>query len=98
MSYIKLLQEDRRLTVLRLLAQSPGHGANHYVLQAGLDQMGHKVSRDLLKSELAWLAEQGLVAIEDLGGPVVASLSGRGEDVASGRAVVPGVKKPVPGE
>ena len=98
MSYTKLLQEDRRLTVLRLLAQSPGHEANHYVLQAGLDQMGHNISRDLVKSELIWLGEQGLIVVEDLGGPFVASLTGRGEDVANGRAFVPGVKKPVPGE
>lgn len=98
MSYTKLLQEDRRLTLLRLLAASPGHEANHYVLQAGLDQMGHNISRDLVQSELSWLEEQGLITLERLDALVVATLNGRGEDVCNGRAVVPGVKKPVPGE
>lgn len=98
MSYTKLLQEDRRLTLLRLLVASPGHEANHYVLQAGLDQMGHNISRDLVKSELSWLEEQGLIVLEALNELLVATLTGRGEDVSSGRSVVPGVKKPVPWE
>ena len=98
MSYKKLLQEDRRLVLLHLLAQSPGHEANHYVLQAGLDQMGHKISRDLVKSELSWLEEVGLVKLENLDTLVVALLTSRGEDACTGRALVPGVKKPVPGE
>ncbi len=46
--------------------------------------------------QLAWLAEQGLVENDDMGGLVVATLTQRGADVAQGRVTVPGVKRPTP--
>jgi DNA-binding transcriptional ArsR family regulator len=97
-SFAHLLSEDRRLVILRILEKAPGSEANHYLLREALDSMGHNVSRDVVMTELSWLAEQGLVTLEDLGSMKVAALTGRGQDVALGRAVVPGVKKPVPGE
>jgi len=96
--FAQLLSEDRRLLILRILDRAPGSEANHYILREALDTMGHNVSRDAVRGELSWLAEQGLVTVEELEGMAVARLTGRGHDVAQGRAVVPGVKKPVPGE
>lgn len=97
-SFARLLSEDRRLVLLRVLDRAPGSEANHYILREALDNMGHNVSRDTVLIELSWLQEQGLVTLEDLGSMKVATLTGRGQDAALGRAVVPGVKKPVPGE
>lgn len=97
-SFTRLLSEDRRLVVLRILDRAPGNEANHYILRDALDSMGHNVSRDVVRGELAWLEEQGLITVENLGSMSVAQLTGRGQDVSLGRAVVPGVKKPVPGE
>ncbi|EBB5010387.1 ArsR family transcriptional regulator, partial [Salmonella enterica] len=37
---------------------------------------------------------QGLVTLETLHGYLVATLTGRGQDVVEGRVSVPGVKKP----
>lgn len=88
------LREDMRLVILRLLSELPQYKANSSVLVAALDQYGHSPSRDQVKTELAWLAEQGLVSCDDLGPVRVATLTERGSDVASGRAVVPGVKRP----
>ena len=72
------------------------------VLHEVLDSLGHGVSRDQLLADLAWLAEQGLVACDCLkpggNGCTVATLTPRGLDVALGRAVVPGVKRPLPGD
>lgn len=93
MSFAAYLAEDRRLVLLRLLAEMPAYGANSSVLHSGLDRLGHKVPRDTIKADLAWLAEQGLVALEEVGPVVVATLAERGQDVAAGRAVVPGVKR-----
>ncbi|EFF6969457.1 ArsR family transcriptional regulator, partial [Escherichia coli] len=46
-------------------------------------------------THIAWLAEQGLVRKRMLvNGYFIAELTGRGQDVAEGRASVPGVKKP----
>lgn len=97
MSFAELLTEDRRLSLLRLLAEAPGTEANTYVLTTGLRAVGHGCSGDQVETDAAWLAEQGLVSLEDLGKVRVVHLTQRGEDVAAGRAVVPGVKRPVPG-
>jgi hypothetical protein len=59
-----------------------------------LDKYGHNISRDLVVSHLTWLQEQALLTLENVGGIQVATLSARGEDVAAGRATVPGVKRP----
>lgn len=97
-SFARLLSEDRRLVLLRILDCAPGCEANHYILRDALDSMGHNVGREVVLTELAWLEEQGLATVENLGSLTVAHLTGRGHDVAQGRAMVPGVKKPVPGE
>lgn len=95
-SFAQTLAEDRRLCLLKLLEQAPGYEANGYLLQAALPQFGHESSLDAVKGDLAWLAEQQLVSVKELGGVTIATLTQRGADVADGRAVVPGVKKPRP--
>lgn len=94
----RLLGEDRRLVILRLLGKAPGNELNHYVLQVALEDKGHRISLDAVLSELSWLEEQGLVTLESLPGMTVAALTARGLDVSLGRARVPGVKIPVPGQ
>lgn len=97
-SFQRLLDEDRRLVMLRLLAEDPGYRLNVYVLRPALDAMGHTVSHDKVATDLAWLAEQGLVTVEQASNVTVGKLTARGADVAAGRAVVPGIKRPQPEE
>ena len=96
-SYNALIDEDRRLVILRILEEDPGYSQNESVLQTCLDALGHSVSRDRVVTDLTWLAEQGLVTIEDVVSVKVASLTSRGSDVARGRGTAPGVKRPAPG-
>lgn len=98
MSFAKIQQEDRRLVILILLLQSDQYSANEHLIRSMLDAWAHNIGRDLMRSELAWLAEQGLVQVSTLSDLQVAKLTGRGKDVAEGRTIVPGVKKPEPGE
>ena len=93
MSLRDLLEEDRRLVILRSLVDVGGE-ANESILNDCLDAYGHRVSRDQVRAQLAWLQEQGVVTIEMVGTYMVATLTGRGQDVAEGRCVVPGIKKP----
>jgi len=95
-SFNVLVEEDRRLTILQLLAESPGYRANQFLLQSALETFGHSVSMDRLKVDIAWLADQGLASAESTGGVQVPVITSRGLDVAQGRASVPGVKKPRP--
>jgi hypothetical protein len=57
---------------------------------------GHTASLDQVRTDLAWLAEQGLVSSRTTADVTIATLTARGVDVATGRAVQPGVKKPMP--
>jgi len=97
-SFERLMNEDRRLVILRLLAEDPGYQLNVYVLRPALQAMGHTVSHDKVATDLAWLAEQGLVTVSKASDVTVGKLTARGADVASGAATVPGVKRPEPGE
>nr|WP_041609669.1 hypothetical protein [Tolumonas auensis] len=90
-----LLDADQRLVILRSLVDAGGE-ANESILQDCLDVFGHRVSRDQVRTHITWLAEQGLVVIENIGSYMVANLTGRGQDVSEGRSAVPGVKKPRP--
>ncbi|WP_099113744.1 hypothetical protein [Xenorhabdus miraniensis] len=91
----EILNADQRLVVLRSLTECGGD-ANESVLQTCLDAYGHRISRDVVRSHLFWLDEQGLVSVSDISGCLVATLTGRGADVADGRSTVPGVKRPRP--
>lgn len=96
-SFAIALQEDRRLAILRFLAKDEDYALNDSILQTALGTLGHGVSRDTVRSDIAWLAEQGLITVDcSLIEFHVARLTPRGNDVAVGRASVPGVKRPSP--
>ncbi len=91
----EILNADQRLVLLRSLTECGGD-ANESVLQTCLDAYGHRIGRDVVRSHMSWLEEQRLVSIKDVAGCLVATLTGRGADVAEGRSTVPGVKRPRP--
>ncbi|MCB2186952.1 MAG: ArsR family transcriptional regulator [Deltaproteobacteria bacterium] len=96
--YQKTVSEHLRITVLRLLADQVDYSLNESLLLDLVGNFGFAPSRDRLRTELAWLAEQGLVTLGGVDHCRVAILTPRGEDVARCRAVAPGVKRPRPGE
>ena len=97
MNYRELVMADMRLVILRLLADDADYECNSSVLQMAVEQYGHRVSRDQLHTELAWMSEQGLVTLTEIHSVQIAKLTTRGLDVAQGRVVQPGVKRPGPG-
>lgn len=92
--FAEFLREDIRLVLLRLLSEMVAYRANSSVLTMALDSYGHTLSRDQVKTELQWLSEQGAIALSDVGPVLVATLTERGQDIAAGRARVPGIKRP----
>lgn len=94
MSFQDYLRRDVRLVILRVLSEMPEYRANSSVITNVLDQFGHAVTRDQVKTELRWLEEQGLIQLSEVGSVLVATLLERGQDVARGRAKVDGVAKP----
>ena len=96
MSFAEYQTTDRRLVLLKGLESAAQYRANAYLLRHFADSVGHVVSADRIEQDLAWLKEQGLITLETQ--PItVATLTERGLDVATGRAVVPGVQRPAPG-
>lgn len=96
MSYRDLVNGDIRLAALQLLEQDPGYSYNERILKRLLASLGHEISSDQLRTEIAWLSEQGLVTTEQVAEILVVRLTSRGEDAALGRARVPGVARPRP--
>ena len=93
-----VITKNRRLAILRFLAEDADYSHNTSVLQSALAQIGHGVSRDVVEADAAWLDEQELATIDRVEGlPVtVLRITGRGLDVARGFAVHPGVDRPLP--
>jgi len=96
MSYAKIVSEDIRRKILDILESDPAYSHNEGIIQQALGYVGHKISSDKLRTELAWLNEQGLVSTDDVSGVVVAKLTNRGEDVALNRGNAPGVARSRP--
>jgi hypothetical protein len=86
--------EDRRLAILRILTQAPAYTANASLIQDFLSDMGMNPSRDVVRSDLAWLDEQGLARMNMAQGVHGAQASSRGLEVAEGKVQVPGIALP----
>lgn len=90
------LAADRRLFILRLLAEIGGSGSES-VLHDGLRAVGHRrgVTRDVVRDGLKFLQNCGCVTLEWYSDTVmVATITKRGVDVSRGDVVVEGVKQP----
>lgn len=96
MSYKEHENEHLRLTILRVLHDDSDYQANESLLRDFVKVYGFSPSRDALKAQLRWLEEMSLITVEDLDGFLVAKLTERGADAATGSAKVDGVKRPGP--
>ena len=90
-----IFAQDQRLLILRSLDDA-GYDANESILITCLDQFGHRISRDQMRSHLIWLEEQGLVVNKVISDYFVTHITEKGLDVAQGRTIVHGVKRPRP--
>lgn len=88
--------EYRRLAILQLLQSDPDYSINDQLLQQLLAAQGHGVAIAVVRADLAWLEQLGLVSTDDLPGCTVALLRSEGVDVAIGVSVIPGVSRPRP--
>jgi len=94
--YAEKVAEHARLTALKLLAEQPQYALNESLLRELLADFAIAYSRDQVRALIAWLAEAALATVEDAAGLAIVRITGRGLDVAQGRARHPGVKRPGP--
>lgn len=98
MSYGQHFAAHLRLTILRVLSELPGYKCNDSMLTDAADAVGVPATRDQVRTEIAWLAEQRLVTVTDPGliPLTIATATERGLEAARGRVNVPGVQRPAP--
>lgn len=92
----KAWTEHLRIALLRVLEGAPEQTANESILVDAARAIGVSATRDQVRSQIAWLAEQGLAQYEDLGRLWLVRITSRGIDVALGVASHHGVKRPSP--
>lgn len=97
-SYEDVLRKHRRLLLLELLSGAGDYKINEMILRQMVGTRLTATSKDLLRSELQWLEEQGLITIEKVEDLWITKVVQRGLDVVSGAAKVPGITKPGPGQ
>lgn len=97
-SYHDYTTEHVRLSILRVLEGDPDYQTNEHVLRVALNAVGHRLSADILRTEISWLAEQHLLTDKMVESTTVVTLTPRGQDVADGLTRVPGVARPLPGQ
>lgn len=95
--YASTLSKHRRLTMLRFLSDSPEYTSNASILVEVCNQLGVTSTRDQVAGEIAWLKEQGMVSFEDHSGFIIVTVTGRGIEIAQGKARHDGVQRPRPG-
>ncbi len=93
-SYALHQRRHLRLSILTILAEAPAYRCNDSILRDSLQPFGFDPSRDQLRGEIAWLAEQGLIEVSDAGKLLVAKATAQGVDVAEGRSRHPDVQRP----
>lgn len=94
MHYLETMRRHLRLSILLLLKDAPEYRLNDSVLRDALQPYGFNPSRDQVRGELAWLAENGLIEAHEAGKLLVAKATARGVDVALGRSTHPDVQRP----
>ncbi len=97
MDYAPHFAAHLRLTILRVLAEAPAYKLNDSLLTSACDHVGVPATRDQVRTQLAWLQENGLVRIDrPIAELTIATATERGLEVAAGRASAPGVQRPSP--
>lgn len=95
-NYAELARKHRRLAILRFLADCDGYTANGSIIADVLNGVGIGSTSDQVTTELAWLKEQGLIELVDLGHLLLATAATRGVEIAGGLAAHPGIQRPRP--
>ncbi len=98
MSYQEELREHARIAILRMLEDAPKYTSNVSMMTDLLRRYGINYTRDQVVGQVHWLAEQGLVTLDEASpGFVVVTATVRGAEVAQGIVKMDGIQRPRPG-
>ncbi|MBK1868268.1 hypothetical protein [Taklimakanibacter albus] len=97
-SFNDFVLRDLRLCLLRALAEQPGYTANEVLLQKVAAGYGMSRTREVIRTELNFLADVSAITVVNQGSYAIATLHRRGQDHVDGLIEIAGVKKPSPKE
>ena len=96
MDYRDTVRRHRRLAILRHLEGSPEYTGNVSILEDVLTGVGLPSTRDQVRTEINWLAENGFVVARDYDGFVVVTATQSGIEIAEARSAHPEIERPSP--
>lgn len=91
-------RENIRFEILALLYYEAAYTANQETLLTALHGKGFQVTRAQVRNELNWLGNIEAITLRDSGGVDIATLSDTGAEHVEGFVMLPGIRKPRPGE
>lgn len=94
--YSEEIRRHRRLAILRYLEQLPEYTSNTSILSEVLISVGLPSTRDQIRTESVWLAEQGFAVVTGEGDFAVVRATTRGCEIALGLARHPDIQRPRP--
>jgi len=97
--FSELVNEDRRLAILRALNDAAGRSLNSSNIDSWLRHIRTPGTRADTMNALRWLAGEGLIVlqpVEDVPTLHIASITATGIDTAEGLITYPGVARPRP--
>jgi hypothetical protein len=88
-TFAERLAEDRRLVILRCLSEAAGYQMNDQMLKKAVAFIGHQAATDIIRADVIWLADHGLVRMEKIavtsGELWIVYLTTAGQEVSEGR-------------
>ena len=90
------LRRHRRLAILRALNSAPEYSANESMLMDVMTALRITSTRDQVRTDLGWLADQGFITTTTIFDLMTATVTEAGADIATGRRIHPDVEKPSP--
>lgn len=96
-TYTDLTNADQRLYVLKSLVNM-GYDANDQMLITALEAFGHRISHSDMIDHLSFLANLNLVVLSKIANLTKVELTQKGQDVADGRTLIIGIRRPKAGE
>lgn len=93
LDYADTLRRARRRVILEILADTPDGQSGELFIEPVLNSRRIRSDRDQVRTELAWLRDQGLVDIEDVAGDMYATILAGGRAIAEAKRVHPDIEK-----
>ena len=100
-NFKEMYTQLRRIAILRFLFVAPGKTVNSDILKIVLNERGITTSKDDLENDLCFLNAENCIEYKyffEENNLRVITLTEKGEDVATGKTIIAGIRRPRKGD